>query len=172
MKNIFNEKNLKSMEYRTTKDKNGNNHVIACSNIGYLDYLTYKSAYNPLYPDVGKVVKIPEDYLYHNSRHHLKEFIIIDGKKDSNGNQVIVGFIGNSNKTKNTVDLPGTGKATDIKTINKIIVTQTYYKKLIKKSKTIPSNKILSLVQLEEIKKRSRNTANIRRSVEFRNRNK
>lgn len=155
----------KKMFFQITEENNG---ILACSNIDVLNYKTFKSAYNPLYPDTGKVVLIPEDILYKNTRHHLKEFIIIDGKLDKNNNHVIIGFLGSSDKGKNNVLLTPSGKNTDIKYISRIIVTKTKYKQLIKKSKTKLSNKIITEVQMNEIKLQSQKEFNIKKSKEFR----
>ncbi len=139
----------------------------AASNLEVLDYMSLKSAYNPLYPDAGKIVRIPENYLYSNDRHHLKDFVIVDGKEDRNGNQVIIGFLGTSQVNKKSKKLT-TKNPEELIAISKVVIDKNRYHKLIKKSKSSFSQKELSDIQLMEIKGQSKTPANINKSKNFR----
>lgn len=141
--------------------------IIASKNKDIVDYESLNSAYNPLYPDAGKIVKIPENYLYKNDRHHLKDFVIIDGKEDKNGNQVIIGFLGTSQNNKKTRQLT-TENSNELRAITKVVLDKNRYHKLIKKSKTSLSQKELSEIQLLEIKEQSKTKANVNKSKRFR----
>ncbi len=78
----------KKMPYRKYTDDQGNKKVVVAPNVETLDYLTLQSAYNPNFGDTGKIVRVNEDDLYANSRHHTKDIVIVDGDAES-----YVGFI-------------------------------------------------------------------------------
>ena len=160
----------KPMVYAEFENLEGDIEIVASSNKEIVDYKALKSAYNPLYPDAGKVVKIPEDYLYRNNRHHLKYFVIIDGKDDDDGNKVIVGYLGSSKINRQNRRLTQTGQPNELIAITKVIVTKDQYQRLIKKSRTMPSNRSVTNKQLEEIKEQSKKRNNINKSKEFRER--
>lgn len=156
------------MFYTKFENLEGNTEIVASANKEIVDYKALKSAYNPLYPDAGKIVKIPEDYLYRNTRHHLKDFVIIDGKVDENGNHVIIGFLGTSQINKKSRELTRSGNPNEIIGITKVVVDKNKYRQLIKKSKTMDSNKLLNPIQVEEVKEQSKTTANKNKSRNFR----
>lgn len=155
------------MYYEKFIDLDGKEKYAAAKDKDVLDYKTLKSAYNPLYPDAGKVVRIPEDYLYKNTRHHLKDFVIVDGKEDKNGNQVIIGFLGTSQINKKSRKLTVTN-SNELIAITKLIVDKNKYKQLIRKSRSINVDKVLNEIQLSEVKEQSKTEANIRKSKAFR----
>ncbi len=157
-----------NMHYSEFENLDVEKEIVASNDIEVVDYKAFKSAYNPLYPDAGKVVKIPEDYLYNNTRHHLKDFVIVDGKVDEHGNHVIIGFLGTSQINKKSRALSNNGNSHEILGITKVIVDKTKYRQLIKKSRTMVSDKFLSNLQLAEIKNQSRTTANCNKSKSFR----
>lgn len=158
----------KPMYYAKFENLEGDIEIVASSNKEIVDYKALKSAYNPLYPDAGKIIKLPENYLYPNERHHLKDFVIVDGKIDNNGNHVIIGFLGTSQKNERTRGLTSSGNPNELKGITKVVIDKNRYHKLIKRSKGTLSNRILSAIQLEEIKEQSKTTANINKSKRFR----
>lgn len=160
------------MHYQRVKNEDGRTEIVAAKEIDLLNYKTLKSAYNPLYPDAGKVVKIPEDYLYHNERHHLKDFVIVDGKTLTNGKQVVIGFLGTSKITKHSKKLTNNNdNQNDLIAINRIIVTQDKYKRLITKSKTYSTGVSISDYQKEIIKQLSKKKPNVKKSIEFKKNN-
>ncbi len=156
-----------TMYYAKFKDLDGKEKYAAAKDMETLEYRSFQSAYNPLYPDAGKIVRIPENYLYPNERHHLKDFVIIDGKEDQNGNQVIIGFLGTSQINKKTKKLTAT-KPNELIAITRVVISKNKYHKLIKKSKSYLSNKELSQVQLCEVKEQAKTEANIHKSRDFR----
>ena len=158
-----------SMPYKTIKNDKGDWVTYVASNKDTLDYITLKSAYNPNFEDAGKVVKLPEAYLYKSKRNHLKDFVIVDGKDDDKGNKVIMGFLASSQINKKNIKLTTSGSPTEIIAISNVVIDKNRYHKLIKKSKTKLSNRTLNEVQLEEIKKQSKTVANVRKSKKFRN---
>lgn len=166
---LFNRNRIKNaMHYAAFEDTNGNGKIVASENKEIVDYEAFKSAYNPLYPDAGKIVRLPENYLYSNERHHLKDFVIIDGKIDEHGNHVIIGFLGTSQKNKRTRILTSSGSDNELIGITKIVLDKNRYHKLIKKSKASASNRFLTETQLEEIKEQSKTIANRNKSRNFR----
>ncbi len=152
------------LHYIKVTDKEGKEQILASKDKSIVEYKALKSAYNPMYEDAGKIVRIPEDYLYKNTRHHLKDFVIIDGKEDANGNKVIIGFLGTSQLNNKSRKL----SEGDLIAITKVVVDKTKYKQLIRKSRTLESNKLLNLMQLEEVKEQSKTLANINKSKAFR----
>lgn len=126
-------------------------------------YLFFKTAYNPNSEYAGKIVKVPEDYLYKNNRHHLKDLIIVDSKKNKEGKVYIIGFLGTSKLKKRTVKL----NDDKLIAVNKNIVTHDSRKRNINLSKTRNTNLNLNYEQLKTIKKISENNGNIKKSVLF-----
>lgn len=133
------------------------------------DYENDRTAYNPLFGDSGKIVAFPEDYLYSNSRHNLKDFIIIDGKKIKNDDYALIGFLCTSKNNKKTTVLKGGKLNTDIIAVQKIIIDKNKYKKAIKKSRSLKSKRTIQSEQVNEIKKISTNKNNIEKSKKFKN---
>lgn len=80
---------------------------------------------------------------------------------------MIIGFLGTSQINKKTKRLTAT-KPNELFAITKVVVDKSKYKQLIRKSRTLSSYKILSLLQLSEIKELSKTTANVNKSRNFR----
>lgn len=69
-------------------DDDGSEKIVVGKDKDRVGYLAYQTAYNPDFGDTGNIVRVNEDELYANSRHHTKDIIIVDGDNES-----YVGFI-------------------------------------------------------------------------------
>ena len=126
-------------------------------------YLFFKTAYNPNSEYAGKIVKVPEDYLYKNNRHHLKDLIIVDSKREKDGTISIIGFLTTSKIKKSTFKFDDG----NLIAYDRRIVSNNSRKRNIKLNKTLKTNSALNNEQLENIKLTSSKKGNVKKSIEF-----
>ncbi len=76
-------KKIEKAYYAKFIDDDGSEKVVVGKDKDRVAYLACQTAYNPDFADTGKVVRVNEDELYANSRHHTKDIIIVDGDIES-----------------------------------------------------------------------------------------
>ncbi len=79
----LNKKSKDKLFYATYIEENGKEIMVVGKDKDMVSYRAYQTAYNPEFEDTGKVVRVNEDELYANSRHHTKDIIIVDGDEES-----------------------------------------------------------------------------------------
>lgn len=76
-------KKIKKAYYAKYIEDDGSEKIFVGKDKDKVAYLANHTAYNPSFEDTGKIVRVNEDELYANSRHHIKDIVIVDGDDES-----------------------------------------------------------------------------------------